>query len=141
MKLRLKLFDIVITPSILFGLSTLPVHQVSLDKIDGTQRKMLRKIAGWVRYPTETWETTMRRMKYRVTRALIQYPITDWSKRIHGMKAKMVRRIENLPLDRWEVKSSKWLPANVHDDSQEFYAFRDRGRPPLRWNDNIRESI
>ena len=131
----------MIPPSILFGLSTLPVHQVSLDKIDGTQRKMLRKIAGWVRYPTETWETTMRRMKHRATRALIQYPITDWSKRIHGMKVKMVRRIENLPLDRWEVQSSKWLPANVHDDSQEFYAFRDRGRPPLRWNDKIRESI
>ena len=94
-KLRLKLFDIVITPSILCGLSTLPVHQAPLDKINGTQLKMLREIVGWVRYPTETWEATMRRMKHRVARALIQYPISDWSKRIHGMKAKMVRRIEN----------------------------------------------
>jgi len=45
-KLRLKLFDSVITPSILFGLAALPVTQAHLDKVDATQRKMIRKC--WV---------------------------------------------------------------------------------------------
>ena len=60
-KLRLKLFDAVVTPTILFGLSVLPLSQVSLQKIKAAQRKMLRKIVGWVRLATETWEETMRR--------------------------------------------------------------------------------
>ena len=45
-KLRLKLFDSVITPSILFGLAALPVTQAHLDKVDVTQRKMIRKMLG-----------------------------------------------------------------------------------------------
>ena len=70
-KLRLKYFDAVITPTILFGLVALPLNQSSLDKLEVTQKKMMRKMVGWVRLEGETWETTMRRMKHRVNRALV----------------------------------------------------------------------
>ena len=43
-KLRLKLFDATISPSLLFGLSALPVHEVSAKKLDATQREMYRQI-------------------------------------------------------------------------------------------------
>ena len=36
-KLRLKLFDAAISPTILFGLCTLPVHETCLKKIDVVQ--------------------------------------------------------------------------------------------------------
>ena len=134
-KLRLKLFDIAISPALLFGLSALPVHEDSYNKIDIVQRKMLREIVGWVRYESEGWDITMHRMNDRLCQALCQYKVCPWSERIQVMKQKMVSRIEGLPHDRWESLSSKWLPSLVHDDSQEWHAFRERGRPPLRWND------
>ena len=51
MKLRLKLFDAIVSPCALFGMSVLPVYQKMMDKFDITRRKMLRKMVGWVRYP------------------------------------------------------------------------------------------
>ena len=48
-KLRLNLFDSVVTPTILFGLIALPLYQTYIDKINVAQRKMLRNIVGWVR--------------------------------------------------------------------------------------------
>ena len=70
--LRLKLFEAVVTPSILFGMSVLPTHQDMMNKIDVTRRKMLRRIVGWVRIPEEEWAVTMSRMSKRVTHALLQ---------------------------------------------------------------------
>ena len=65
MKLRLKLFDSVVSPSLLFGLHVLPLSKNSMDKIMVCQRKMLRKIVGWTRHPNDTWETVLRNMKRR----------------------------------------------------------------------------
>ena len=48
-KLRLKLFDAIVSPTLLFGLSILPICQSHLEKIDVAQNKMLRKMIGWVR--------------------------------------------------------------------------------------------
>ena len=36
---RLKLFDSIVTPTILFGLTALPLHQTYVDKINVAQRK------------------------------------------------------------------------------------------------------
>ena len=69
-KLRMKLFDSVVSPSLFFGLAILPLHVSSIEKINIVQRKMLRKIVGWVRIQGETWENTMRRMSTRVDSAV-----------------------------------------------------------------------
>ena len=50
-KLKLKLFDATESPSLLFGLSTSPILQSNMDKKLVCQRKVLRKILGWVRHP------------------------------------------------------------------------------------------
>ena len=76
----------------------------------------------------------MRRMKHRVGQALSQHMVRDWSERIKLMKGQMASRIDGLPNDRWEVQSFKWLPAEVQDASQEYYAFRERGRLVLQWS-------
>ena len=57
-KLRLKLFDAVVTPTILYGLHKLPLTHFQLQKLDALQRQMLRSIVGWVRVGHEPWHMT-----------------------------------------------------------------------------------
>ena len=58
---------------------------------------MLRKIVGWVRIGDESWETTMRRMKARVHRALVQRPTMPWTIRIGKSLWKLILRIKEAP--------------------------------------------
>ena len=81
-KLRLKLFDAVVSPCVLFGLGALPMYATLREKVDITLRKMLRRIVGWRRIPDEPWDITMKRMKDRVNDALEQWPIKPWSDRV-----------------------------------------------------------
>ena len=86
MKLRLKLFEVAVIPSMLFGMSVLPLYQTMMDKIDVVRRKMLRRMVGWVRIPDEEWSDTMSRMNERVKRALVLWPSKEWSERISLMQ-------------------------------------------------------
>ena len=72
----------MVSPSLLFGLAILPLQASSTEKLDVVQRKMMRKIVGWVRVPEEPWEDTMRRMKGRVDNALGQSKLKTWSLRL-----------------------------------------------------------
>ena len=85
-KLRLKLFDSVVSPCVLFGMGALPIHQYYQDQIDITQRKMLRRIVGWARLPNEEWAITMHRMNQRLANAVSQYLTKSWSNRIADAK-------------------------------------------------------
>ena len=76
-KLRLKLFDVIVSPVLLFGLSILPLCQSHLEKIDVVERKMLREIMGWVRLRTDDWEITMQKMLLRLKSASDHYPISS----------------------------------------------------------------
>ena len=140
-KLRLKLFDAVVSPSLLSGVAALPISGVNMKSIDQCQRKMLRKIVGWIRHEGEEWEITMRRMKHRVENGLRQFNVKVWSERLSIVRAKFFARLESLPEERWEKLSAKWMPAVVNDDSQEYHAFRERGRPLLRWTDNLMSRV
>ena len=77
-KLRLKLFDTVVKPSVLFGLHVLPISTSNMDKLRICQNKMLRKIVGWVHHPGNEWETVMRIMKTKVSNAMQQYYVRPW---------------------------------------------------------------
>ena len=73
---------------------TFPLSAVLLQEHEVVQKKMLRKIVGWVRIGDESWEVTMRRMKDRVHRALLQQPIMAWTTRIGKALWKFILRIE-----------------------------------------------
>lgn len=92
-----KLFDAIVNPTILFGLAILPLSTVPLNKTEIDQRKMLRKIAGWVRIKNEPWEDTMRRMKDRVACALQQHLVMPWKKRIGQYLWKFILRVGSAP--------------------------------------------
>ena len=77
--LRLKLFDMVVTLTFLFGLAMLPLSIGFLQKITILQKKILTKIVGWVRVKDEPWENTIRRMNHCVEYGLSKYPIKKWN--------------------------------------------------------------
>lgn len=136
-KLRLKLFDAIVSPTLLFGLSILPIRQSHLEKIDVVQNKMLRKIIGWVRLSTDNWETTMRRMSSRLNRALNHHPITSWSEKVRKAQWKYIVRLKSLPAFQWPAQASRWKIAEVNDDSCLYYCRRSPGGQLCRWEDNI----
>ena len=47
-KLRLRLFDAFVTPTILCGLISMPLTTSDLNQLDAIQRRMLRSLVGWV---------------------------------------------------------------------------------------------
>ena len=75
LQLRLKFFNAVVTPVMLFSLHTLALTKIQLESINVLQRKMLRSIVGWVRMSGEDWSETMRRMNHRISVALEPFPI------------------------------------------------------------------
>ena len=68
-----------------------------MEKMDVTQRRMLRKIVGWIRFDDEDWEITGRRMKTRLEAGLRQYPIKVWSERRANLVQKLLDKIANAP--------------------------------------------
>ena len=125
------------SPSALFGLCALPISQQNMSKLMVCQRKMLRKIVGWVRHPGEEWETVMRTMKLRLSNAMRQLYIRPWDMRIAIARDKNFKRIQLMSLERWEKLSMQWDPSMIKDEWQEFLAHRSVGRPLLRWTDPI----
>ena len=81
-KLRLRLFDSIISPAILFGLLTMPLTQSALTRLDVVQKQMLRSMVGWVRTPDEDWRDTMARMRDKENNALGCYHVDNWTKQL-----------------------------------------------------------
>ena len=137
MKLRLKLFDAVVSPCVLFGLGALPMYATLREKVDITQRKMLRRIVGWRRIPDEPWDITMERMKNRVNDALEQWPIKSWSDRVTLSKWQHACRVKRVAPERWVSLACKWQPDHITDPWCEYEPYRGAGRPILKWDDSL----
>ena len=131
---RLQLFNAVITPTILFGLGSLPLTKRQLEEIDALQRKMLRSIVGWYRVEGEAWSDTMRRMKSRVQSALRQSPVTTWSevyrRTQHSFGARIVKQ------NAWPLFAASWDPTRHNNFATQ--PKRKPGRPPKRWDDDLK---
>ena len=55
----MKLFNAVVTPSILYALAVLPIGKHEKEQLDITQRKMMRLMVGWTRHAGEDWDITI----------------------------------------------------------------------------------
>ena len=136
-KLRLKLFDSVVSPCVLFGLGALPIHQQCQEKVDITQRKMLRRIVGWRRIPEEEWSVTMSRMKMRVNAALDQWPIKPWSFCSKASRWKHACRVKMTEPTKWVSLACKWVPGYVFDLWYDCVPHRHVGGQFLKWDDSL----
>ena len=135
-KLRMKFFDAVVTPTILFGLHTLAFTGVQLSKLDSIQRRMLRSMVGWIRIQDESWHDTMSRMKIRVAKALHQHPIETWTKRLARCQHSFAVRVAQT--NGWVTRVVTWNPESNWHDNFSLAPKRRQGRPLTRWDDKLR---
>jgi hypothetical protein len=129
LKLRLKMFDNVVTPTVLYALGTAPLSDALKQKLDITQRCMLRRMLGWVCYDNDSWEERGRRMKLRLEKALELYPVEAWSVKLQTQKANFVEAINTMP--KWTRLAYEWKPLAC-DRLNGVKAHRRRGRPRTR---------
>ena len=129
-KLRLRLFDTVISPPVLYALETAPLTNALLRKLDVTQRCMLRRMVGWVCYEEDSWEERGRRMKVRLQSALNQYAVQSWSELWERRRQSLKSSMPCAPY--WTKAAYQWNPtacAGANFSSPR----RNVGRPRARW--------
>ena len=136
-KLCMKFFDAVVTPTILFGLHTLALTGAQLSKLDSIQRRMLRSMVGWIRIQDESWHGTMNRMKSRVAKALHQHPIEAWTRRLARCRHSFAVRVGQT--NGWVTRVVTWNPESNWHDHFSLAPKRRQGRPLTRWEDKLRD--
>ena len=143
-KLRLKLFDATVTPAALYGLTSCPLTNTQLARLDTTMRKMLRRLVGWVHSnDDETWEQRGHRMKTRLDTALSLFKITPWSERVMCAKRLQLNKVQCGSAPLLVCQTFEWSPwACHHLNAQPGLRSPHRrvGRPAVRWFDYIHEA-
>jgi len=124
--LRCKLFSSVVSPSALYSLSTTPLTETQLEKLDATQRRMLRKMVGWVRFDGESWEEVGHRMKARLAAAMEKSQVQPWSHFRNLQRDEMIQRLRSGNGPSLACLAHAWMPGSI----------RPRGRPRQRWSDH-----
>ena len=136
-KHRLQLFVAIVEPTILFGLDVLPISKADLKRLGALQRRMLRRIIGWRRSESDTWEETMRQMKERMHRAMQSFYCRPWEELVLRKQWRLAYHIASCDASAWTKLSIRWDPARGDDQDQQ-QGFRSRGRPRQRWDDHLR---
>ena len=126
-KLRLRLFDAVVTPVALYGLVASPLTQKDLSRLTSTQNKMLRMIIGWSKCNGQDWADAYRRMNSKVDAAVSRQPIRLWGCTLMAQRRITMQRADQNQTCFWVSIVSKWKPAPK----------RKVGRPRTRWSDNV----
>ena len=114
----------------LYSLDSCPLTKKLLDKIDVTQRIMLRRIVGWISYAEDTWEERGSKMKARLNRCLALYPVQVWSEAIQVRKKRLYESWDGWPA--LTKSACSWHPIDC-SPYQLFNAYRAPGRPATRW--------
>ena len=133
---RLRLFTSTVTPAVLYGLNTTPLTERMIEKLNITQRKMLRKIIGWVIITTDSYEQNGHRMKERMERALLIFPLKPWSAELQKGKQALMARIQSQETSPSVRKIWDWKPLQCSARNAQA-PFRGVGRPRVRWNDPL----
>ena len=133
-KYRLRFFDDVISPTVLYGMETVPITMHLAARLDTLQRKMLRGIVGWPYHTDETWEEVGSKMKRRLSNALSKQPIVTWSDQLVFKRNSLYKRVCNNCTLPMTYLAFLWVPkatarANGHTP------YRNVGRPLTRWTD------
>ena len=137
-KLRLKLFNTTVTPAAAYSLETCPLSQHQLDRLDIVQKRMLRRIVGWIGDADDSWEDMGRRMKVRLQTALQLHPVEDWSRVIRRRKIALLHRITSDLAPTLTKLAHSWSPVACAAQTGS-HPRRTPGRPRRRWNDEIHD--
>lgn len=117
--LKRKVFEQCVLPVLTYGAETLTLTRKSVEKIRVTQRAMERSMLGLT-------------LRDRIPNAIIRAKTgtTDAVERIAHMKWNWAGHVARMDDTRWTKRMVEWRPRSD--------AFRNRGRPPTRWTDDIK---
>ena len=132
-KLRLRLFDAVVTPSALYGLAPSPLTKHDFETLGITQRKMLRSIVGWTKLSEDEWSDVYRRLRQKIRVATQQQPCQDWMEELQRRKSSLANQLNQDVRSIFTRKVVSWEPAGVQDFAVHTLPKRSRGRPRTRW--------
>ena len=131
LKSRLKVFDAIVTPTILYGASTWTMKADMEQRLRTTRRRMLRHIVGVRRKPDETWVEYIQRATHRSEDIAKQSNLTDWNELQRRRKWQYAGKVARFPKERWCHRILEWRPWFRCSSK------RDVGRPSLRWSDDL----
>jgi hypothetical protein len=118
--LKRKVFETCVLPVITYGVETMTLSQRNADKLRTTQRAMEREILG----------VSLRdRIRNEDIRA--RTGLTDVVARAASLKWRWAGHVVRGPDEKWTKRLLCWRPRAT---------VRNRGRPQLRWRDDIRRS-
>ena len=136
-KLRLRLFDSVVTPCALYGLSTTALTANEVERLAATERKMIRRIVGYTELRDGDWADMHRRLNAKIEKAMALFPARLWreelQKRKQALQTKLMRE-NNTALPSMVFS---WDPAVVKDGKLDDPPKRRRGRPPASWTSSM----
>ena len=129
LRLRMKLFESTVTPSVLYGSSCWTMWTDTEGLLRTNRRRMLRLIVGVRRRSSETSVEYMQRSTWRSEELAAKYKLTDWCDLQRKRKQQMVQKVRTMQSDRWPARILKWTPWFRTNTT------RSEGRPKKRWSD------
>ena len=126
LKARMRLFNAVITPSILYGCAAWTMTKEREQKLIVTQRRMLRLICKVGRKPDETWVEWVQRATHHAERVADECEVELWVSAQRRRKWRWAGHVARLTDNRWTHQVLSWHLECGH---------RSVGRPTRRWTD------
>ena len=132
--LRLKkLFDAVITPTMLYGAGTWAMTKGREAQLRTVQRKMLRSIRSrqsHVKFETtEEYVEWVRAATRKAEAIMSQHNVEDWVKTQRAEQWDWAGKVATCSDKRWSSEAIDWDPPDP----------RKRGRPRQRWHDAVND--
>ena len=125
---RMRLFNAVITPSILYGCAAWTMDDARKKRLKSVQRRNLRLICKVGRKPKETWVDWVKRATHLAEKSAGSSGVECW---VVGQKRRTFRwagHVARLTDKRWTYQALLWQPASGK---------RAVGRPTKRWTDQL----
>ena len=127
-RLRLKLFHAVVTPTILYGCASWVMTEARKQRLHATQLRMMRTLLGRRRCTNtsaelEPWIEWMKESTAQVRSLMKAHSIPEWSEVVHRRQRKWKAKLEDMDEEKWAKQVFLWLPVG----------FRKQGRPAKRW--------
>ena len=127
---RIKLFEAVVTPTVLYGCAAWTLTSVQERRLTTTRRRMLRWIAGLRRHGLEEdWVDFVKRATHSSEQYAERHGAKDWVLLYKAKKWNFAGKTARQHDGRWSHKLLDWTPWF------RTLPYRTVGRPMLRWDD------
>ena len=124
LKDRLKLFDAIVTPTMLYGSCSWTMTAEREKKLVVCQRRMLRRVCCVRKTAHEDWVEYMKRSTRTIEEIMHKHGLEYWIIGQRRRKWKWAGRVARMSTDRWAKAALLWEPS---------HGCRRVGRPCMRW--------